>query len=303
RHMNGQSGGPTRDGMPRMFTPIASQGAVMGVDWESRVDFERLRRYRMTRVREYLESSELGALLLFDMNNIRYSTATHIGNWARDKLFRAVLITREHEPILWDIGSSAKNHQRFNPWLAPENWRAGISTWRGSIPEDVGVERGNATRIAEILRERGLDRDPIGIDVVEIPVLKALEAEGLEVQNGQELMQRARRIKSVDEVSLLEQAAAMVDAAYDELYRAMHVGVKESEMVAIVNSVLYNLGSEEVEAINAISGERCSPHPHVFSDRVIRPGDMAYYDIIHSFMGYRTCYYRCLNVGGATRGP
>jgi Xaa-Pro aminopeptidase len=64
--------------------------------------------------------------------------------------------------------------------------------------------------------------------------------------------------------------------------------------------VLYSLGSEEVECVNAISGERCSPHPHVFSDRIIRPGDMAYYDIIHSFMGYRTCYYRTLNVGGAT---
>jgi Xaa-Pro aminopeptidase len=71
-------------------------------------------------------------------------------------------------------------------------------------------------------------------------------------------------------------------------------------MVAIINSVLYNLGSEEVEAVNAISGERCSPHPHVFADRVIRPGDMACYDVIHSFMGYRTCYHRCLNVGGAT---
>jgi Xaa-Pro aminopeptidase len=292
--------GPTPEALPRNFTPIASQGAVMGVDWESRVNFDRLRSYRLARAQEQLANSDLGSLLLFDMNNIRYTTATHIGNWARDKLFRAVLITRDADPILWDIGSSAKNHQMYNPWLPAESWRAGVSTWRGSIPEDVGVESGNARRVADILRERGLDGDPIGIDVVEIPVLKALEAEGLEIQNGQELMQRARRIKSPDEISLLEHAAAMVDAAYDELYRAMHVGVRESEMVAIVNSVLYTLGSEEVEAVNAISGERCSPHPHVFSDRVIRPGDMAYYDIIHSFMGYRTCYYRCLNVGGAT---
>lgn len=295
-HLNG----PTPDALPRNFTPIASQGAVMGVDWESRVNFDRLRDYRIGRVQEQLRDSELGSLLLFDMNNIRYSTATHIGNWARDKLFRAVLITREEEPILWDIGSSAKNHQMYNPWISPENWRAGVSTWRGAIPEEVGVERGNAKRIADILRDRGLGNDPVGIDFVEIGVLKALEAEGLGIQNGQELMQRARRIKSPDEISLLEHAAAMVDAAYDELYRAMYVGAKESEMVAVVNSVLYNLGSEEVEAVNAISGERCSPHPHVFADRVIRPGDMAYYDIIHSFMGYRTCYYRCLNVGGAT---
>src|SRR5260370_9032353 len=57
--------------------------------------------------------------------------------------------------------------------------------------------------------------------------------------------------------------------------------------------------SEEVEAINSISGERCSPHRHVFSDRLSQPGDTAYFDIIHSFNGYRTCYYRTLNVGSA----
>jgi Xaa-Pro aminopeptidase len=163
----------------------------------------------------------------------------------------------------------------------------------------VGVERANGRKIADILRERGLANEPVGVDVIEIPVLKALEAEGLHIANGEQVMQRARAIKSVDEVSLLETAAAMVDAAYDELFRQMRVGSKESEMVAVVNSVLYNMGSEYVEAVNAISGERCSPHPHVFADRYLRPGDMAYYDIIHSFMGYRTCYYRCLTVGGA----
>jgi Xaa-Pro dipeptidase len=290
---------PTPDALPKGFTPIASQNAIMSVDWESRVDFDRLRGYRIQRVQEQLHKSSLGSLLLYDMNNIRYTTAAHIGNWARDKYFRCVLITRDTEPIMWDIGSSAKHHQMHNSWIAKENWRPVVSSWRGSIPEEVGVERANGRRLADLLRERGLDKEPVGVDVIEIPVLKALEAEGLVIANGEPLMQRARAIKSVDEVSLLETAAAMVDAAYDELFRQMHVGSKESEMVAVVNSVLYHMGSEYVEAVNAISGERCSPHPHVFSDRYLRPGDMAYYDIIHSFMGYRTCYYRCLAVGGA----
>jgi Xaa-Pro dipeptidase len=293
------SNGITPEALPANYTPIASPGAHMGVDWENRVDFIRLREHRMTRVQELLKTSSFGSLLLFDMNNIRYTTSGHIGNWARDKLFRCVLVTREEDPILWDIGSAAKQHQMHNPWLPVDSWRAGLSTWRGSIPEEVGIERANAKRIADILRERGLQDEPVGVDFVEIPVLKALEAEGLEIGNGQALMQEVRKLKSPDEVSLLESAAAMVDAAYDKLYQSMVVGSKESEMVAIVNQVLYSLGSEEVEAVNAISGERCSPHPHVFSDRIIRPGDMAYYDIIHSFMGYRTCYYRTLNVGGA----
>jgi Xaa-Pro dipeptidase len=61
------------------------------------------------------------------------------------------------------------------------------------------------------------------------------------------------------------------------------------------------MGSEFVEAVNSIAGERCSPHPHVFSDRLIRPGDQAYFDIIHVFNGYRTCYYRTFVVGRATQ--
>jgi len=91
----------------------------------------------------------------------------------------------------------------------------------------------------------------------------------------------------------------MVDAAYDELYRAMKPGMRENEAVGLVSKKLYDLGSEYVEAVNAISGERCNPHPHVFSDRVLRPGDPVYFDILHSYMGYRTCYYRCFTIGYA----
>jgi Xaa-Pro aminopeptidase len=281
-------------------TGIASAGAVMGVDWESRVDFARLRRQRLERTRAGLEASELGALLLFDMNNVRYTTATHIGPWARDKLFRTALVMRGQDPILWDIGSSARQHQLFAPWLPKENWRATVSSWRGGIPESVGVERGNAERIAGILRDAGLADDPVGVDVVELPVLRALEAQGLTVVNGQELMQEIRRIKTIDEVALLDHACSMVDATYEEIYRALRPGIHENQVVAMAIRNLLELGSEEVEAVNSISGERCSPHPHVHSDRLMRPGDTAYFDIIHSFNGYHTCYYRTLNVGDST---
>ena len=60
------------------------------------------------------------------------------------------------------------------------------------------------------------------------------------------------------------------------------------------------MGSEYVEGVNAISGERCAPHPHVYSDRFLRPGDPAFFDILHSYKGYRTCYYRTFAVGSAS---
>ena len=92
----------------------------------------------------------------------------------------------------------------------------------------------------------------------------------------------------------------MVDAAYDELYAFMRPGVRENECVGLVAKSLYDAGSEHVEGVNAISGERCSPHPHVYSDRILRPGDPAFFDILHSFNGYRTCYYRTFALGSAS---
>jgi Xaa-Pro aminopeptidase len=271
---------------------------TMAVDWEQRVDFDRLRRDRLARTKQHLADSELGALLCFDMANIRYITATHIGTWAMDKLIRFCLLPQGDEPIMWDFGSAARHHKIYNPWLGEERSRAGISTLRGSVEGRAEVV---AEKIRVELEERGLLGEPLGVDVVELPVLRALEAAGITVVDGQALMQDARKLKTGDEIVLLNTACAMVDAAYEQLFRAMRPGMRENDCVALVNRVLYELGSEHVEGVNAISGERCSPHPHVFTDRMLRPGDPAYFDILHAFNGYRTCYYRTFAVGSASR--
>src|SRR5262249_1612985 len=101
---------------------------LIGVDSEERVNIERLREQRLARVKKALRQSELGSLLCFDMNNIRYITATHIGTWAMDKLVRFSLLPQDDEPILWDFGSAARHHQIYCPWLGVERSRAGIST-------------------------------------------------------------------------------------------------------------------------------------------------------------------------------
>jgi Xaa-Pro aminopeptidase len=271
---------------------------TMAVDWEQRADFDRLRRERLARAKEHLAESELGALLCFDMSNIRYITATHIGTWAIDKLIRFCLLPQGGEPIMWDFGSAARHHKLFCPWLGEDRSRAGISTLRGSVE---GRAESVAKKIRIELEEGGLLDEPLGVDVIELPVLRALEAEGIRVVDCQALMQDARMLKTQDEITLLTTACAMVDAAYEELFRAMKPGMRENECVALVNRVLYELGSEHVEGVNAISGERCSPHPHVFTDRMLRPGDPAYFDILHAYNGYRTCYYRTFAVGSASR--
>ena len=279
--------------------PLQAPGH-MQVDFEERVDFRRLHAYRLGRVRQALAGSGLGALLVFDQHNIRYISSTVIGEWARDKLTRWCLLTGNGEPWVWDFGSAARHHRLYAPWLPPKHSLAGLVGLRGAVSPKAGLFTQAAREIKAILGEEGVVDMPLGIDVVEPPFLFALQEAGVRVSDGQQVMLEARALKSADELALLNMAAAMVDGVYQDIAEALRPGVRENEIVALATQRLYVMGSDCVEAINAISGERCSPHPHNFTDRLMRAGDQAFFDIIQSFVGYRTCYYRTFSVGRAT---
>src|SRR6478752_2322585 len=191
-----------------MTTSFASPGS-MHVDWEERWNVERLRTYRLGRARDALAASEVGAVLLFDFNNIRYVTSTHIGEWARDKMTRYALLTRGGEPHIWDFGSAAKHHRLNCPWLRPENVHAGMIGLRGAVAPDAGLFRRAAREIRDLL-----------------------QAEGITVRDGQQIMLNAREVKSRDEIILLNTACSMVDGAYQWLAERLKPGVRESELVA-----------------------------------------------------------------------
>jgi Xaa-Pro aminopeptidase len=272
----------------------------MAVDFEQRVDFGRLRDYRLDRAKASLEQSECGAFLLFDFYNIRYTTQTWIGGALGDKMTRYALLTRNGEPMLWDFGSATRHHKLFSPWLKPENCHPGMLGLRGAIAPTAGLMESAVREIRGLLEDAGVADAPVGVDIVEPAFLFELQRQGLHVVDAQQLMLVARQIKSAVEIMLLTQAAAMVDGVYQDIVDVLKPGIRENEIVALANKRLYEMGSDQVEAINAVSGERCNPHPHNFTDRLIRPGDQAFFDIIHSFNGYRTCYYRTFSVGSAT---
>src|SRR5689334_24108390 len=195
--------------------PTFGQNAV---DWENRVDLNRLRAERLARLNAELERSKLGALLSFDFTNIRYMTSTHIGTWAMDKLIRFALLPRGGEPVVWDFGSAARHHQLYNPWLdhtggpaTPEGAartgaRAGISTLRGAFHPDAGIAADVAAKVAEVLREHGLAAEPLGVDVAEMPVLAALARAGVRAVDGQQVFMQPRRVPTGDEISRVGQA-------------------------------------------------------------------------------------------------
>jgi len=271
---------------------------TMGVDCEERVNFERLRKERLVRARAALKRRHLGSLVCYDFDNIRYITGTHIGEWCRNKMNRYCILPREGEPLLFDPATPAKKISC--PWIADRVFPA-VGSMRGAIPPEVGSVEKVAQDILTWLKEYGVEKKPVGMDIADIPLLRALEKRGLEIVDGQQVMLEARIIKTRDEIELLKIAAAMVDAAYEEVVRHLRPGTRENDLVAVANYVLYTLGSDLVECVNSVSGDRGKPHPHTFSDRIIRPGDMVFLDIMHSYNGYRTCYYRTFVCGQPTQ--
>lgn len=267
---------------------------TMGKDWEVGVDFHKLQSDRLERAQKAVKDAGFGAFLCFNFDNIRYITSTHLGEWGRDKFDRYCLCPSDTSPFLWDPAPPAK--RRSSPWMG-NRVDAPVSTMQGALPPEHGIQDIFAKQIKEKMIELGIDKQPLGIDVMELPMLRALEAEGIEVVDGQQALMDAREVKTAEEIELLKQAAAMVDATYLDITKAIRPGTRESDLVAIANEKLYAMGSERVECVNSVSGPRGAPHSHTFSDRMIQPGDMIFLDIMHSFNGYHTCYYRTFICG------
>ena len=212
--------------------PLAAPGH-MGVDYETRVDFDRLRTHRLARARQSLEASGCGAFLLFDFYNIRYTTQTWIGGALGDKMTRYALLTRDGGPTLWDFGSAARHHKLYAPWLAQEDCRAGMLGLRGAIAPTAGLMEDAVREIKGMLTDAGVADQPVGVDIVEPPFLFEMQRQGLHIVDAQQFLLDARQIKSPDEIMLLTQAAAMVDGVYQDIVEVLKPGIRENEIVAL----------------------------------------------------------------------
>lgn len=267
---------------------------TMAKDWELGIDFQRMNRERLAKAQAALKAAGIGGVLCFNVDNVRYVTSTHVGEWVRDKFDRYCLCPADGEPFLWDPAAPFK--RIACPWIA-ERVEAPRSILQGALPAKVGVQDDFAKQIKKMLVHYGIDKQPLGVDLIELPMLRALEKQGIEVVDGQQAMLDAREVKTEDEIQCLKVAAGMVDATYYDICKAIRPGVRENELVAIANDRLFRLGSERVECVNSVAGPRGTPHSHTMSDRIIQPGDMIYLDIMHSFNGYHTCYYRTFVCG------
>lgn len=271
-------------------------GGFQGIDWESNIDYRRMKRDRLARAKASMKEKGLSALICYDFDNIRYITGTHIGEWNRDKMNRyCILIDGVDQPFLFD-GAAPSKRLRVD-WLDKDHIMPAVGSMRGAIPKEAGMVETVIKDVVGYLREYGADKGKVGMDITDIPLVQGFAKEGIEIVDGQEAMVDARIIKTEDEIQLLKQSAAMVDAVYYDIAKAIRPGVLENELVALANYKLFNWGAERVMFVNSISGERGNPHSHTFSNRMVRPGEIIYMDIGNCVNGYMTCYYRTFCCG------
>jgi Xaa-Pro dipeptidase len=275
---------------------------MMATDAERRIDFEVMRRFKLQRVQKQLEAKDLGAIVCFDPDNIRYITSTSIGEWSRDKYVRWCVVPRGGEPVLFELGSAGQVKKELCPWLK-ENIGIGGGWLRGANHPtgNALTVKGTVAKIKGVLASAKVADLRIGIDTVDMYILDGFRDQGVNIVNGWDAMWDARVIKSADELKIIETSASLADGCWEHIVDKIRPGVRESELVAEIYGWLLRNGADRVTGVNCVSGPRSNPHPHDFSDRMVRPGELVFIDIMSHYLGYGTCYYRTFATTRATQ--
>ncbi|WP_440770269.1 M24 family metallopeptidase [Natronorubrum sp. DTA28] len=278
---------------------------TQAVDWEQRIDTQRLRKERKEKALERLQETELGAMLLVSDPNIRYVTGLAMtGGSGADHY---TLLTENGDIVHWDTADHASN-QRFNcPWLHDIRYACpGL----GNVPRASGRNSARdfllstmAEGVAEAAEEYGVGDETLGVDVGNRGLLAALEDLGLEtdVETCNAIMEDARKIKTEDEIECLRMVASICEAGFQTIKDAAKPGMRETEVWGEAVRELWRHGAF-VGGGYLTSGPNTWPkHQANTTDRAIRPGDLVYADFYNiGYLGYRSCYYRTFSVGEPT---
>ena len=274
---------------------------MMQVDYEQRIDFDRMRQHKVSRIKQYMDKLDIECLLLFETGNKRYATSTAVASPEVDNMGRYAIVPRNGEPHIFGFGSEVKAEKLYCPWIKDFTFPA-HSTMYGALPMDWKCYEAFLKDLDMVLANHKLDKKKvkIGVDIAESQIILALINNGYTIADGQGVMQYARAIKNEDEIMCLKHGAAIVDAAFHKIAQTIQPGIKENDLQAVASYEMHRLGAQWVHNVQVTSGNRTHPHPHLSSDRLIQPGDIIFMDIVLLFNGYHTCVYRCFCCGKPT---
>ncbi len=244
---------------------------------EPPVDLDIVRRFRLGRVKEQLKSRDVAGILLFDQLNTRYVTdATNMQIWCSHYEARAVFVATEGPVILWDFG--------HYPHLAEDlptidEYRTMKSFYYFAAgPRGEEMAREFAEEIADVVTTHGGGSKRLAIDRCNVAGLTALQDAGLNMIEGQDLMELARVIKSTEEMMLMRRSVEVCEMAVARMHEALSPGVTENALYSKLHEVNIAMGGEWIETRLLSSGPRTNPWMRESSMRVIEKGDMVSFD-------------------------
>jgi Xaa-Pro aminopeptidase len=255
-----------------------------GVDWEDRIDFDRLRRDRVEAVRVALRASDLDALLLWKDENVRYLTSLRAQLIAgKTTSLNGAVITRDGGPILLCSGGEIDKVSTGMSWL--------VAAHPIPIMEQRELVDGfvKAT-LAPLLNELGVAEGRVGVDQVNYSLVESMRAHVPEVQltDGDVLMQQVRLVKTPDEIAIIEESCAIGDSVTQRAIEETKAGRRENEIAGDAMQTLFYLGGEMAHVITPFvaSGEHMSPPHRICTDKIVRNGDLCFIDIGAMWNGY-----------------
>ncbi len=264
-------------GKPHEYDPRRAYSTT-STDWQARVDFDRLRRDRLARARQMLEKQDLGAVVCFVGENVRYITSVFQGNWKNNIFIRYCVLPRNGDPVLFETAGSDLECAKIDaPWLNG-NIRPAI-TWKWAETAEQMMAEKMANSVLDVLKENGVENEPIGVDIADPSAVAAFEKVGIKTTSAWPVMSAARVRKTPDEIECLKISSAIGDTSFWKIENEwLKPGVKESTITAKVNEYLYEQGFDFVYDIIVASGGNTSPYRRWHTDRVIRQGDLVIVD-------------------------
>src|SRR6266571_881869 len=218
---------------PDERTTMANFGTV-GVDWQERVNWDRLRKYRLERARERMKAHNLGALLLMYDENVRYVTSTLTPGWNRLKPgLRYALLCGDGPPVLFEQGDIGFQIQRHAPWIPKENIRWSYAWIKGAAgPASKQQVKKFTDAVLEEMRRHGVAGQKLGVDFIDINILRIFQEKNVNWVDGMTPMMEARAIKNEDEQEALRVVGAIGDATHWECMMFQGTATTENQVTA-----------------------------------------------------------------------
>ncbi len=275
---------------------------VLSTDWKEGINWQNVREWRLQRAYDAMHRHGLGALLLMYDENMRYVSSTFTPGWNRLKPgLRYVVLCEGKKPIVYEQGDIGYHLELNNPWIPKENVRHSYAWIKGAAgpASEQQVEKFTNALLND-LEDAGVRDQPLGVDFIDINMIRAFERANLQWTDGMSPMMEARAVKSPDEQKAVRIVGAIGDSLHWEFAHFLKPGLTENEVAAFGFEYLYSIpGMEDVEDVIVSSGPNAWPNWRNFSDRIIRPGELVIIDLAAlTWNGFKSCIYRTYCVGG-----